>query len=35
MNNTSLFDEKTFYDEFVFDLLRCKNEVIIETLQVL
>lgn len=31
MNNSSLFDEKTFYEVFVRDLLSCKDEVIIES----
>ena len=31
MNNSSLFDEKTFYNKFVQDLLECKEEVIIES----
>ena len=31
MNNSSLFNEKTFYDQFLFDLRNCKNEVIIES----
>lgn len=29
--NSSLFDEKTFYTAFIEDLLRCKEEVIIES----
>lgn len=31
MNNSSLYDEKTFYQTFLRDLDRCKNEVIIES----
>lgn len=31
MNNSSLHDEKTFYQAFVRDLERCKEEVIIES----
>lgn len=31
MNNSSLFDEKTFYQTFLRDLERCQNEVIIES----
>ena len=31
MFNTSLFDEKTFYKQFTKDLLRCENEVVIES----
>lgn len=31
MNNTSLFDEKTFYNQFIIDLLNCSTEVIIES----
>jgi len=31
MNNSSLHDEKTFYQAFVRDLERCKAEVIIES----
>ncbi len=31
MNNSSLFDEKTFYDQFIDDLSKCKDEVIIES----
>ena len=30
MNNSSLFDEKTFYQRFINDLISCKNEIIIE-----
>ena len=31
MNNSGLFDEKTFYKKFISDLLDCKKEVIIES----
>lgn len=31
MNNSSLFDEKTFYQAFLRDLTLCKKEVIIES----
>ncbi len=31
MNNSSLHDEKTFYQTFLRDLERCKTEVIIES----
>ena len=31
MNNSSLFDESTFYTKFSKDLLRAKHEVIIES----
>ncbi len=31
MNNSSLFDETTFYKQFSKDLLSCKTEVIIES----
>jgi phosphatidylserine/phosphatidylglycerophosphate/cardiolipin synthase-like enzyme len=31
MNNSSLFDESTFYNKFSKDLLRAKHEVIIES----
>ena len=31
MNNSGLFDEKTFYDQFIRDLQKCKTEVIIES----
>lgn len=31
MTNSRLFDEKTFYEQFVDDLLQCKSEVIIES----
>lgn len=31
MNNSSLFDEKRFYCQFIDDLLQCKSEVIIES----
>lgn len=31
MNNSSLHDEKTFYNHFIQDLLNCKQEVIIES----
>ncbi len=31
MFNTSLFDEKTFYQTFLEDLRRCQSEVIIES----
>lgn len=31
MNNSSLFNEKTFYDQFLSDLHNCKDEVIIES----
>ncbi len=31
MNNSSLYDEKTFYQTFLSDLERCQNEVIIES----
>lgn len=31
MNNSSLYDEKTFYQTFLSDLERCKDEVIIES----
>lgn len=31
MINSSLFDEKTFYDKFEKDLSRCEKEVIIES----
>jgi HKD family nuclease len=30
MHNSSLYDEKTFYDQFIADLKNCKEEVIIE-----
>ncbi len=30
MNNSSLHDEKTFYQRFTKDLLNCKSEIIIE-----
>ena len=31
MNNSSLYDEKTFYGQFIKDLLHCHAEVIIES----
>ena len=31
MNNSTLFDEKTFYKQFISDLKNCKKEVIIES----
>ncbi|MFH0863712.1 MAG: phospholipase D-like domain-containing protein [Candidatus Gottesmanbacteria bacterium] len=31
MDNSSLFDEKTFYQTFLRDLSQCQNEVIIES----
>ena len=31
MDNSSLFDEKTFYQTFLKDLNQCQNEVIIES----
>jgi hypothetical protein len=31
MNNSSLYDEKTFYTQFIRDLLSCTYEVIIES----
>ncbi len=31
MNNSSLHDEKTFYQTFLQDLEKCQNEVIIES----
>jgi len=31
MNNSSLFDEKNFYDQFLHDLLNCQDEVYIES----
>ena len=31
MNNSSLFDEKTFYQTFLDDLSHCQQEVIIES----
>ncbi len=31
MNNSSLYDEKTFYRQFINDLANCQNEVIIES----
>lgn len=31
MNNSSLHDEKTFYQVFIRDLLNCKREIIIES----
>jgi len=31
MNNSSLFDEKTFYQTFIKDLESCKREIIIES----
>lgn len=31
MFNTSLFDEKTFYTQFIKDLLRAEHEVVIES----
>jgi phosphatidylserine/phosphatidylglycerophosphate/cardiolipin synthase-like enzyme len=31
MTNTSLFDEKTFYGQFLKDLKACRKEVIIES----
>ena len=31
MNNSSLYDEKTFYQTFLRDLEKCKEEVIIES----
>lgn len=31
MNNSTLFDEKTFYEQFIDDLLNCEYEVIIES----
>lgn len=31
MNNSSLYDEKTFYQTFLSDLDRCMDEVIIES----
>ncbi len=31
MNNSHLYDEKTFYSEFIRDLSRCQKEVIIES----
>ena len=31
MNNSSLFDEKTFYKAFLQDLTHCQEEVIIES----
>lgn len=31
MNNSSLFDEKTFYSQFIYDLLHVTHEVVIES----
>ena len=31
MHNSSLYDEKTFYQTFLQDLEKCKNEVVIES----
>lgn len=31
MNNSSLFDETTFYHQFTKDLLRCSSEVVVES----
>jgi len=31
MNNSSLYDEKTFYQTFLRDLEKCKKEVVIES----
>ncbi|HSW97578.1 MAG TPA: phospholipase D-like domain-containing protein [Candidatus Saccharimonadales bacterium] len=31
MNNSSLYDERTFYEKFISDLLTCQKEVIIES----
>lgn len=31
MNNSSLYDEKTFYGRFIADLLTCQKEIIIES----
>jgi hypothetical protein len=31
MHNSSLYDEKTFYSQFINDLLHCEKEVIIES----
>lgn len=31
MNNSNLYDEKTFYKQFITDLQRCEKEVIIES----
>ncbi|SRR5258708_14547541 len=31
MNNSSLYDEKTFYKQFISDLQNCKKEAIIES----
>lgn len=31
MNNSSLFDETTFYQQFTKDLLRCSSEVVVES----
>lgn len=31
MNNSTLYDEKTFYDQFINDLSLCQKEVIIES----
>jgi len=31
MNNSSLYDEKTFYRGFIQDLLSCQKEAIIES----
>jgi phosphatidylserine/phosphatidylglycerophosphate/cardiolipin synthase-like enzyme len=31
MNNSTLFDETTFYQQFTKDILRCSSEVVIES----
>lgn len=31
MNNSRLYDEKTFYDAFVTDLEACRHEIVIES----
>lgn len=31
MNNSSLYDETTFYHQFTKDLLRCSSEVVVES----
>jgi hypothetical protein len=31
MNNSTLYDEKTFYNQFINDLLYCQREVLIES----
>lgn len=31
MNNSSLYDETTFYQQFTKDLLRCSSEVVVES----